>query len=121
MRLDLYTNPITRLLLWIGLVRIRRRDLSIAELSPANRKLSLPFGIWPRWCWRHILLHEPFIVLFRNSPHVIKWEKGRLLPRRFGDSGSECSSSVTAGRVKGAYEQVRAHVRVWETTLCALA
>lgn len=70
---------IERFLLWVGFIRLRP-DGSIRW--PFSAPPSHVFRSWRsfyHWC-RWI---GPFYV-FRNKPHVIKWEKGRLLPRRWG-------------------------------------
>lgn len=68
-----------RLLLWIGIVR--RRD---------NGTIRWPVYVAPWWIWK-VQARNPFdrqiggwFGLFRNLPGLIKWEKGRLLPRRWG-------------------------------------
>lgn len=70
---------IIRLLLWIGFVA-RNHD----------GRIKWPFSAPPRWVfksWRsfkgHCKFYGPFYV-FRNKPGVVKWKKGRLLPRRWG-------------------------------------
>ena len=60
------------LLARIGLVRLKK-----------DGSVRWPFFIWPRSHWRWLLLDHP-VGVFRNLPHVIKWEPGRLLPRRWG-------------------------------------
>lgn len=68
-----------RLLLWIGLVA-RRYDGSIAW--PIRFASRHAFRSWPEfrsWCKLH-----GAIYIFRNSPGIIKWVPGRLLPRRWG-------------------------------------
>lgn len=65
-----------RVLLKIGLVR-RRDDGSI----------RWPFHVAPAWMWRQPLRTARawgWFYVFRNLPGVIKWEPGRLLPRRWG-------------------------------------
>lgn len=64
------------LLLRIGLVA-RRHDGSI----------RWPLHIAPAHLWRHPLVcvrSYGFVYAFKNSPGVIKWLPGRLLPRRWG-------------------------------------
>lgn len=68
-----------RLLAWVGFVRIR------------DGKIRWPFGMLPFRMWRtlffpkgsHKALQSP-VGIFRNRPNVVKWQKGRLLPRRWG-------------------------------------
>lgn len=73
------SNPAIRLLLWVGLVR-RKPDGSI----------RWPVHVAPRhiWAdWGHLKATARMsgpVYVFRNLPHVVKWEKGRLLPRRWG-------------------------------------
>lgn len=69
-----------KLLLWIGFVR-RKDDGSI----------RWPFHAPPRWHYRDRCAGlratwgmQPGVYVFRNLPGVIKWEPGRLLPRRWG-------------------------------------
>lgn len=62
-----------RLLLRIGLVR-RRPDGSI----------RWPIHVAPRHAWVGIWRAWPLFGVFRNLPEVIKWEPGRMLPRRWG-------------------------------------
>lgn len=73
-----------KLLLRVGLIRTK-----------ADGSIRWPFYVAPRWMWRAHLFpavgkrHVP-VALFRNLPGVIKWEKGRLLPRRWGISIFGC-------------------------------
>lgn len=71
------------LLLRVGLVR-RKQDGCI----------RWPLHSQPWWIWKvHVRCAlrgerigrvSPWFGVFRNLPHVIKWEPGRLLPRRWG-------------------------------------
>lgn len=69
-----------RFLLWLGIVR--RRD---------NGTIRWPIHVAPKWIWSSFIRHPinmtkvcgP-VYFFRNLPGVIKWEKGRVLPRRWG-------------------------------------
>lgn len=70
---------IVKFLLWLGLIRIRD-----------NGKIRWPVHVAPKHVWkdwRHLRamarISGAFYV-FRNLPGVIKWETGRLLPRRWG-------------------------------------
>ncbi len=72
------------ILLRIGLVR-RRADGSV--------RWPVSINPWRMWVvqWRNTverrsLVRGPFMAigLFRNLPDVVKWEPGRLLPRRWG-------------------------------------
>lgn len=69
-----------QLMIWIGL--IRRKD---------DGSIRWPVHIAPRHVWRMVLKNPRnmtkfygLFYVFRNLPGVIKWEKGRLLPRRWG-------------------------------------
>lgn len=62
-----------RLLLWIGIIRIRD-----------DGSVHWPVSISPRWMWRALWVGEPLFGVFRNRPGVVKWQRGRLLPRRWG-------------------------------------
>lgn len=82
-------NVLIRLLVWIGLVKIRH-----------DGTVRWPFSFPPSWVWKEMwsdLLQgtNPLLTLralsgywlpyrFRNLPGVIKWVPGRLLPRRWG-------------------------------------
>jgi len=70
-------GPVVRFLVWIGFVRFR------------DGVVRWPFDVDPWWMWKAnfwpaVGKREPIFGVFRNLPHVIKWEKGRLLPRRWG-------------------------------------
>ncbi len=58
---------------WIGIVRIR-----------PDGTLRLPVRLDPWWVWKINWKNGPRTQVFRNRPGVIKWERGRLLPRRWG-------------------------------------
>lgn len=62
-------------------------------------RVRWPFSVDPWWVWKiHFhnglrrLFRSPdyspmlgeWFGVFRNRPDVVKWEKGRLLPRRWG-------------------------------------
>lgn len=71
---------ISAFLIWVGI--IRRKD---------NGSIRWPLYIAPKHVWQPHLFpkagkRQPFITVFRNLPHVIKWQEGRLLPRRWGVS-----------------------------------
>ena len=75
----LFQLPV-KFLLWVGL--IRRED---------DGSIRWPIHIAPRHCWVSAWEHPKLIgrwtgwfYVFRNLPGVIKWEEGRLLPRRWG-------------------------------------
>jgi len=91
---------IVALLTRIGLVRVVR-DLKYVNgaFVPQPPRVRWPFSVSPWWIWRlHFLnglrglLRRPTYVpamgdwfgVFRNKPGVVKWENGRLLPRRWG-------------------------------------
>jgi len=66
-----------RFLAWVGLVRIR------------DGKVRWPFHVSPWRVWRAnfwpaVGKREPIFAVFRNLPRVVKWQPGRLLPRRWG-------------------------------------
>jgi hypothetical protein len=67
------TPLVIRALRRIGLVRLK-----------SDRSVKWPIHVHPRHMWRYTFRHEPPIGFFRNLPRVVKWEKGRLLPRRWG-------------------------------------
>lgn len=70
------------LLLRIGLIRLSN-----------DGSVQWPVSVRPWWIWKVQIkgfltrdrsnVNSPFGV-FRNLPHVIKWQHGRLLPRRWG-------------------------------------
>jgi hypothetical protein len=69
-----------RFLIWLGF--IRRRE---------NGTIRWPFHAAPWHCWKSFARHPIGMTkcwgafyLFRNVPGVIKWEHGRVLPRRWG-------------------------------------
>ncbi len=66
-----------KLLARIGLIRLRE-----------NGTVHWPFYIAPLWIWQVHCFPKAgkrsLFGVFRNRPGVIKWEKGRLLPRRWG-------------------------------------
>ena len=89
-----------RLLQWIGFVRIVSHlkivDGAVVREPP---RVRWPFHWSPWWIWKILfinglrwLLRRPnyssmlggWFGFFRNRPGVVKWEKGRLLPRRWG-------------------------------------
>lgn len=60
----------------IGLIRIRD-----------DGSIRWPLHFAPSWMWKSPLASLRFsglFYLFRNRPGIIKWEEGRLLPRRWG-------------------------------------
>lgn len=67
-----------KFLLWLGVIRIRD-----------NGKIRWPIHFAPKHCWRWKHIRAMWrlgqrVYIFRNVPGVIKWEEGRLLPRRWG-------------------------------------
>lgn len=71
-------NWFIRLLVWIGIVRIREDDT-----------IRWPVHIAPKHCWswghtRAMWIMHQRLYTFSNLPGVIKWVPGRLLPRRWG-------------------------------------
>lgn len=69
-----------KFLLWVGFVR-RKRDGRIRypfDVPPRHHFTNRCAGL--RSLWRM----SPGIYIFRNTPGVIKWEEGRLLPKRWG-------------------------------------
>lgn len=68
-----------RLLLWVGIIRIRADGTIHWPVRLA------PWWIWKRWKYiRGQVQCSGWLYLFRNRSGIIKWEKGRLLPRRWG-------------------------------------
>lgn len=70
------------LLLRIGLVR-RKTDGSVRWPVSCNWQWTW----WKIWFWNGPFSKDSlggWFGVFRNRPGVIKWEKGRLLPRRWG-------------------------------------
>jgi hypothetical protein len=68
-------RAIVRLLLWIGLIRLN------------GKKTRWPVHVAPRHVWKHWWAYYPKgqrVGVFRNRPGIIKYEPGRLLPRRWG-------------------------------------
>lgn len=64
------------LLVRIGLVR---REI--------DGRIVYPFHVAPHWRWQHPILSAQvsgWFYVFHNLPGVVKWEKGRMLPRRWG-------------------------------------
>lgn len=99
-------NVFIKFLLWVGLVRLYDVD-SRARGFPYNGWVRWPIRIspWPMWktmwryetsCWikYYLTTREGSMIwnidafrmfgVFHNPPNIIKWEKGRLLPRRWG-------------------------------------
>lgn len=68
-----------RLLVRIGIIRIE-----------TNGKVRWPIHSCSRDMWKVVLFHHPcdpyfgWFGVFRNLPGFVKWEEGRLLPRRWG-------------------------------------
>lgn len=65
-----------KMLLRIGFIRLKD-----------NGEIRWPFHTPPKHIfWLHLKHGAPFdrFYVFRNLPGVIKWEDGRLLPRRWG-------------------------------------
>jgi hypothetical protein len=66
------------LLVWFGLVR---------RLEGGKLRWPIYVSPWEMWkvaFWHPFDRHFGWFCLFRNKPGVIKWQKGRLLPRRWG-------------------------------------
>lgn len=63
-----------RSLLWIGFVSRDR----------GNGKIAWPFRIPSRHAICYHWWHDRAPYCFKNLPGVVKWKKGRLLPRRWG-------------------------------------
>lgn len=87
-------HQVIRLLVWIGFVRIvttKKIDVSVTpyryyETPPRVRwpfHVS-PWHVWKAHFWPAVGKREPIFGVFRNRPGFVKWEKGRLLPRRWG-------------------------------------
>lgn len=62
-----------KILLWVGIIRIRD-----------NGTIRWPIDIPPWHVFKYYCKCDRMPYRFRNLPGVIKWEKGRLLPRRWG-------------------------------------
>lgn len=73
LRLQSRYNVFVRALLYIGLIRVNALD-----------EIRWPIYIcnWTTWVvlWRS----RDFFGVFRNRDGIVKWESGRLLPRRWG-------------------------------------
>lgn len=68
---------VIRLLFWIGLVRRHHH----------TRRIVWPLSFAPLWMWKCPIVCarcNGVFYVFRNVRGVIKWEKGRLLPKRWG-------------------------------------
>lgn len=63
----------------IGLVRIR-----------PDGSTHWPIHFAPGWVWREWRYLRAWVItngwfyVFRNSPGIVKWQEGRMLPRRWG-------------------------------------
>ena len=91
-------SKIIKLLVWIGFLRImvdREYDSETQTIVDRPPRIRWPFYVCPWWIWKIHFWNVPWskkycpslgswFGVFRNSPGVIKWEKGRLLPRRWG-------------------------------------
>lgn len=66
-------GQLKRFLIWVGFIRRK-----------SNGSILWPFHISSWWVVKHYLKYGPRFYIFRNKPGVIKWRKGRLLPRRWG-------------------------------------
>ena len=66
-----------KLLARIGIIRIKPDGTARWPIYVS------PLWIWQVYCFPAVGKRDLFGV-FRNKPGVIKWEKNRLLPRRWG-------------------------------------
>lgn len=83
-----YSAPI-RFLLWVGFVKIGRKNNKVTVHEHGYQwvhpeKILWPFRAPPRHVFRFQLKYGPRFYVFRNLPGVIKWAPGRLLPLRWG-------------------------------------
>ncbi len=62
-----------RFLLWLGLTR-----------KKSDGSYRFPVHVSPWHIWRYLWAYGQYCGFFRNLPGVVKWEEGRLLPRRWG-------------------------------------
>lgn len=64
------------------------RRIGLVRIDPITGYARWPFYIWPKDHWKVFMWpavgERDLFGVFRNRPNVIKWEKGRLLPRRWG-------------------------------------
>lgn len=82
-------NFAIRLLLRVGLVRIHTGYGLVSEAEKKKDTVIWPFYIAPRhnWDWRLVRYHwrtRNRVYVFRNPAGFVKWQEGRILPRRWG-------------------------------------
>lgn len=88
------TSLAIRLLSWIGIIRVvttKKVDVSVKPYRyyDTSTRIRWPLYVSPWWVWKAhfwpaVGRRQPVFGVFRNKPGVIKWERGRLLPRRWG-------------------------------------
>lgn len=57
--------------------------IGFVRILPDGR-VRWPISVDPPWIWGYHLRTGDWFGVFRNLPGVIKWQPGRLLPRRWG-------------------------------------
>lgn len=84
-------NAFIKALLWIGLVRLHTGYGLQSEAEEKKGTVVWPIKIAPWWMWAAMFKHPKamsktwgLFYVFRNRSGVVKWEKDRLLPRRWG-------------------------------------
>ncbi len=89
-------NPFIKLLLWIGFVAIGRKSNICDFIGDGKgtckyrypKSVQWPFSAPPWWQIKLLLRGKAVMgwkpYVFRNLKGVIKWQEGRLLPRRWG-------------------------------------
>ena len=83
-------NRVVRFLAWVGFVRIVTDtvyDHATETFVQQPPRVRWPVHVEPWWTWKArwcpaVGRRDPVVGVFRNLPGVIKWERGRLLPRR---------------------------------------
>lgn len=79
-----------KFLLWLGFVKWGRKS-TVCDIAADGQivyrypvQIIWPFHMSPWWIIRHHVRFGPRVYVFRNVPGIIKWEPGRVLPRRWG-------------------------------------
>lgn len=89
---------VIKFLAWVGIVRLVHEmkydpQTSVCVRQPARVRWPVHVNSWTSWKiaffnvpWSRSYCHalQGWFGVFRNSPGVIKWQQGRLLPRRWG-------------------------------------
>ena len=73
-----------RVLAKVGLVAIDRKGVVHWPFYIAPWEMWKMYFLNPEWSHSHCKAIGGWFAFFRNSPGVIKWIPGRLLPRRWG-------------------------------------